>query len=151
MQEIILKIRYFKIRLSKTLKKSTLFFLLYPVLFNGQKNHQNKSLSYSKNYICKSMHAKSWYHINYYTSICPFETWNCGKKGKNYRIWISWGKGSFFGGMGGIFCGFWGTAVWGGIWICRKMVDTSFKLTFFVTFKLFNRLCHILERFCCKF
>ena len=34
MQQILLNIRYFERGLSKTLKKSTLFFLINPVLFN---------------------------------------------------------------------------------------------------------------------
>ena len=36
MQEIFLKVRYFERGLSKSLKKITSFFLLNPVLFNGQ-------------------------------------------------------------------------------------------------------------------
>ena len=36
MQGILLKVRYFERGLSKSLKKITLFFLLNPVLFNGQ-------------------------------------------------------------------------------------------------------------------
>ena len=42
MQKILLKIRYFERRLSKSLKKSTLFFLLHPVPFNGQ-NHEKQT------------------------------------------------------------------------------------------------------------
>ena len=36
MQEILLKIKYFELGLSKSLKKATLFFLLNPFSFNGQ-------------------------------------------------------------------------------------------------------------------
>ena len=42
MQEIPLKVRYFEIGLSKTLKKSTLFFLSNPVPFNGQSYQKQK-------------------------------------------------------------------------------------------------------------
>ena len=42
MQKIILKIRYFERRLSKSLKKLTLFFLSNPALFNGQDNEKQK-------------------------------------------------------------------------------------------------------------
>ena len=34
------------------------------------------------------LQAKSWY-INYSTSICPFQSGKCGKKGKITKIWIS--------------------------------------------------------------
>ena len=36
MQEILLTVKYFERGLSKSLKNLTLFFLLNPVLFNGQ-------------------------------------------------------------------------------------------------------------------
>ena len=36
MQKILLTVRYFERGLAKSLKKLTLFFLLKPVLFNGQ-------------------------------------------------------------------------------------------------------------------
>ena len=42
MQEIIFKIRHFERRLSKTLKKLTLFFLWNPVPFNGQSYQKQK-------------------------------------------------------------------------------------------------------------
>ena len=44
MQEIFLKIRYFKGGLSKTLKKLTLFFLSNPVPFNGKSYQKQKGL-----------------------------------------------------------------------------------------------------------
>ena len=37
MQEVILKVRYFERGLSKALKRLSLFFLLNPVHFNGQR------------------------------------------------------------------------------------------------------------------
>ena len=40
--KILLKIRYFQRRLSKSLKKLTLFFLLNPVPFNGQNYQKQK-------------------------------------------------------------------------------------------------------------
>ena len=42
MQEIILKIRYFERGLSKSLKKSALFFLPNPVHFHGQSYQKQK-------------------------------------------------------------------------------------------------------------
>ena len=42
MQEILLKIRHFEKRLSKSLTKFTLFFLLKPVPFNGQNYQKQK-------------------------------------------------------------------------------------------------------------
>ena len=42
MQEIVLKVRYFERRLSKSLKKVTLFFLSNPVPFNGQTYQKQK-------------------------------------------------------------------------------------------------------------
>ena len=42
MQEILLKIRHFEKRLSKSLKKVTLFFLSKPVPFNGQNYQKQK-------------------------------------------------------------------------------------------------------------
>ena len=42
MQEILLKIRYFERGLSKTLKKSTLFFLLNQVPFNVESYQKQK-------------------------------------------------------------------------------------------------------------
>ena len=42
MQEILLKVRCFQRGLSKTLKKSTLFFLLKPVPFSEQSNQKQK-------------------------------------------------------------------------------------------------------------
>ena len=42
MQEILLKIRYIKRGLSKSLKKLTLFFLLNLVPFNGQSYEKQK-------------------------------------------------------------------------------------------------------------
>ena len=44
MQEIILRVRYFERRLSKTLKKSTLSFLPKPVPFSGQSYQKQKGL-----------------------------------------------------------------------------------------------------------
>ena len=42
MQETVFKIRYFERRLSKRLKKLTLFFLLKPVPFNGEYYEKQK-------------------------------------------------------------------------------------------------------------
>ena len=42
MQKILLKIRYFERRLSKSLKKLTLFFPSNPALFHGQGNEKQK-------------------------------------------------------------------------------------------------------------
>ena len=42
MREIILKVRYFRRELSKTLKKVTSFFLSNPVPFNRQNNQKQK-------------------------------------------------------------------------------------------------------------
>ena len=42
MQEILLKIMHFERRLSKSLKKFTLFFLTNPVPFNGQSYQKQK-------------------------------------------------------------------------------------------------------------
>ena len=47
MQEIILKIRYFKKGLSKTLKKLTLLFLSNPVPFNRQSYQRQKGFGTS--------------------------------------------------------------------------------------------------------
>ena len=46
MQEILLKVRYFGMGLSKTLKKLTLFFLWILVPFNGQSYQKQKGLWY---------------------------------------------------------------------------------------------------------
>ena len=45
MQEILLKVRYFERGLSKTLKKSTLFFLRKSVPFQKQKEHGTSAQS----------------------------------------------------------------------------------------------------------
>ena len=50
MQEILSKVRYFEIGLSKTLKKPTLFLLPNPVPFNGQ-IYQKHDASYEPTYI----------------------------------------------------------------------------------------------------
>ena len=42
MQEIVSKVRYFERGLSKSLKKGNLFFILNPVLFNGQTCQKQK-------------------------------------------------------------------------------------------------------------
>ena len=42
-------------------------------------------LSYSKNYNCKFMQADLLHHINYSTSIFPFESEQCGKEGKKLQ------------------------------------------------------------------
>ena len=42
MQEILLKVRFFERGLSKTLKKSTISFLLKPFLFNEQSYQKQK-------------------------------------------------------------------------------------------------------------
>ena len=47
MQEILLKIRYFKKGLSKTLKKLTLLFLSNPVPFNRQSYQRQKGFGTS--------------------------------------------------------------------------------------------------------
>ena len=47
MQEILLKIRYFKKGLSKTLKKLTLLFLSNPVPFNQQSYQRQKGFGTS--------------------------------------------------------------------------------------------------------
>ena len=47
MQEILLTVRYFESGLSKSLKKVTLFFLLNPIPFNGQKKKKQKELGTS--------------------------------------------------------------------------------------------------------
>ena len=48
MQEILLKIRYFKKGLSKTLKKLTLLFLSNPVPFNRQSYQRQKGFGTSE-------------------------------------------------------------------------------------------------------
>ena len=50
MQEIILKVRYFKIGLSKSLKTLTLFFLLNPVPFSGKNYRKQKGPGTSDNW-----------------------------------------------------------------------------------------------------
>ena len=54
MQEILLKVRYFERGLSKTLKKSTVFFLPNPVLFNGQRYQKQKGPGTSSQLLFRS-------------------------------------------------------------------------------------------------
>ena len=65
------------------------FFISYILSHQVWWYNMKRFLSYSKNYTFKFMQANAW-HLNYSTSICPFES---GKKwkgrGKNIKIWIS--------------------------------------------------------------
>ena len=69
-------------------------------------------LSYSKNYICKFIQANSW-HINYYTSICPYASGKCGKEEKVLQKFEYFkNEKTFFNEIKNIFHCFWRTIIW---------------------------------------
>ena len=68
MQEIVLKVRYFERGLSKSLIKLTLFFLLNPVLFNGESYQKQKGSGTSDQSLSKSRNIQKNSFIRYMLS-----------------------------------------------------------------------------------
>ena len=64
-------------RLQSKFKNIPLLFIYYLTKFDDLKQF----LSYPKNYVCKFVDDT----MNYSTSICPFESGNCGKEGKKLQ------------------------------------------------------------------
>ena len=137
----------------KPLKKLTLIFLSNPDPLNGKVFKNKKGLelvtsrssgyetssqkllsdlvwwcnwkwflSYSKNYTCKFMQVNSW-HLNYSTSICPFESGNYGKKEeKLQKSEYLQNKKTFLEEIKNIFHSFWRLIIW---WKNENLIKIS--------------------------
>ena len=101
MQEILLKIRYFERRFSKTFQNLTLIFPLHPVPFYGKDCEQQMGTS------LWFMLTNSGHH-DYSSFIWPFESENCGKeRQKIEKIEYLENKKSFLDEIKSIFYNFW--------------------------------------------
>ena len=76
--------------------------------------------------LCKPIHDV----INYFTSICPFESWRCGKEGKKlHKLRCLENEKSFLDEIRNIFHSFWRVIIWWKNKKLKKKVGTSFKQT----------------------
>ena len=74
MQEILLKIRFFERGLSKSLEKSTLFFLPNPVPFSGQSYKKQKGSAASDQSLFSLRHKfKKTLLLNYVYYMTKFD------------------------------------------------------------------------------
>ena len=70
MQEILLKIRYFETRLSKTLQKVNFIFFSNPVPFNGQSYQKQKRPGTSDHSLFRLKNKFKSLHLQIYASQC---------------------------------------------------------------------------------
>ena len=88
-------------------------------------------LSYSKNYICKFMQAKSWHQklFHFHLSFWICKLWK-GKE-KITKIWICQERKDLFQCKKTIFYDFWRAIIWWKNRNLKKIADTSFNASCF--------------------